>query len=264
LRSRLADYNLSEKEFIEIPVSDSLKLNAYIIKPADFDAGKKYPVLMFTYGGPGSQEVKNEWDVYDQFWYQMLAQKGFIVVCVDNRGTAGRGKAFKHSTYGQLGKYESEDQINSARYLGKLPYVDASRIGIWGWSYGGYLSSVCLLLDPEVFKMAMAVAPVINWRFYDTIYTERFLKTPQENPGGYDNFSPLTHASKLKRPYLLVHGTGDDNVHVQNSIEMQNALIRSNKQFQAFYYPNRNHGIYGGVTRLHLYQMMTDFVLKNL
>ncbi|MDX5346661.1 MAG: S9 family peptidase, partial [Hymenobacteraceae bacterium] len=166
--------------------------------------------------------------------------------------------------YANLGKLETEDQIETAKYLAKQKYVDASRIGIWGWSFGGYMTSLALTKGADLFKMGIAVAPVTNWRFYDSIYTERFLKTPQENPGGYDDNSPVQFADKLKGKYLLVHGTGDDNVHFQNAIAMQNALIKANKQFDSFYYPNRNHGIYGGNTRLHLYQMMTDFVEKNL
>jgi dipeptidyl-peptidase-4 len=219
---------------------------------------------MFVYGGPGSQQVKNEWDAYDYFWYQHLAAKGYMIVCVDNRGTGGRGADFRKITYGQLGKIEVQDQIEAAKYLGSQSYIDKNRIAIWGWSYGGYMSSNCILQGADVFKVAIAVAPVTNWRFYDTIYTERYLGLPQENAQGYDENSPISHVSKLKGKYLLIHGTGDDNVHFQNAVEMQNALIKAGKQFESFYYPNRNHGIYGGNTRLHLYQMMTDFLEKNL
>ena len=193
----------------------------------------------------------------------MLAQKGMIVVCVDGRGTGFKGSNFKKSTYLNLVKYETEDQIAAAKWLGEQGYVDKSRIGIWGWSYGGYMSSLCLFKGAEVFKMAMAVAPVTNWKFYDTIYTERYMKTPKENPG-YEENSPINHVDKLKGKFLLVHGTADDNVHFQNSVEMVSALQRANKQFDLMIYPDRNHGIYGGSTRLHLYNMMTNYVVENL
>ena len=219
---------------------------------------------MFVYGGPGSQQVTDRWDSYNFFWYQLLASKGYMVVCVDNRGTGGRGRAFKHVTYKQLGYYETIDQIEAAKYLAKKPYVDANRMGIWGWSYGGYMSSLCLMKGADVFKAAIAVAPVTTWRFYDTIYTERFLQRPQDNADGYDKNSPLNHVNKLKGNYLLVHGTGDDNVHFQNAVELQNALIRAGKQFQSFYYPNRTHSIFSQNARPHLYTMMTNFLLENL
>jgi dipeptidyl-peptidase 4 len=264
LKQRLAEYQISPKEFFSFKTSENVSLNGWMIKPQNFDAKKKYPVLMFVYGGPGNQRVIDAWDFFDYFWYQILADKGYIVVCVDNRGTGGRGESFKKMTYGHLGKYEVQDQMATAKYLAQQPYIDGNRIGIWGWSYGGYMSSLCLMIGNDVFKMAMAVAPVSTWRFYDTIYTERFLKRPQDNPEGYDEYSPLNHVDKLKGKYLLVHGTGDDNVHFQNAIELQNALIKAGKQFQSFYYPNRSHSIAGGNTRLHLYQMMTDFVLENL
>ncbi|GAB3640755.1 S9 family peptidase [Spirosoma arcticum] len=266
LKGRLTGYALAPKQFFQSKAADGTPLNGWMIKPADFDASgaKKYPVLMFVYGGPGSQTVKDDWDTRDYFWYQTLAQKGYIIVSVDGRGTGGRGNAFRTATYAQLGKLETDDQISAARQLKTLPYVDPARVGIWGWSYGGYMTALCMTLGADVFKAGISVAPVTNWRFYDSIYTERYLKRPQENAGGYDDNSPVTHAAKLRGPYLLVHGTGDDNVHFQNSIAFEDALITAGKQFQSFYYPNRNHGIYGGNTRLHLYQMMTDFVEKNL
>ncbi|WP_448517834.1 S9 family peptidase [Rhodoflexus sp.] len=265
LQKAAADFRLSQKEFFTFKTADGTVLNGYFIKPPDFDATKRYPVLMHVYGGPGSQQVLNTYaNGTNDLWHNMLAQNGYLVACVDNRGTGARGEAFKKITYANLGKYEVADQIEAAKYLGSLPYVDKERIGIWGWSYGGYMSSLCLLLGNDVFKAAIAVAPVTNWRFYDTIYTERFLQRPQDNPSGYDDYSPVTHANKLKGKLLLVHGTGDDNVHFQNAVALQNALIAANKQFDSFYYPDRNHGIYGGITRIHLYQMMTDFVLKNL
>lgn len=264
LAGQLTEYGISTREFFEIPLANGDHLNGYVIKPANFDASKKYPILMHVYGGPGSQQVLDSFPGADFFWYQMLLKKGYLIYCIDNRGTGARGVAFKKITYQNLGKIEVEDQIFAAKYLGGLPHVDASRIGIWGWSYGGFMSANCLMQGASVFKAAISVAPVTNWRFYDSIYTERYQRTPQENPHGYDDNSPVNHVDKLKGNLLLVHGTGDDNVHFQNSVALEEALIKANKQFQSFYYPNRNHGIYGGNTRLHLYQMMTDFLEKNL
>jgi len=255
--------NLSKKEFFTINVNDQ-QLNAWRIKPANFDETKKYPVFMFVYGGPGSQMVENSWRSSNYFWFQLLAQKGYMVVCVDNRGTGARGADFKKVTYKQLGKYEVEDQIAAAKYLATLPYVDGSRIGIFGWSYGGYMSSLCITKGATVFKTAIAVAPVTNWRFYDSIYTERYMQTPQENAAGYDDNSPINHVEKLKGNYLLVHGIADDNVHYQNTTEMTLSLVNANKQFTQMAYPNKNHGIFGGNTRLHLYTLMTNFILENL
>lgn len=264
LREVLGTYALSKKEFLQVPNASGLMLNAWMIKPSNFDPTKKYPVFMTVYGGPGHNTVEDHWEGSNYLWHQMLAQKGYIVVSVDNRGTGNRGEAFKKSTYKQLGKFETEDQIAAAQHLGTLPYVDAARIGIQGWSYGGYMSSLCITKGADVFKMAIAVAPVTNWRYYDSIYTERFMQTPQENPSGYDDNSPINHVSRLKGKYLLVHGTADDNVHFQNAVEMVTALTKANKQFEVFFYPDKNHGIYGGNTRLHLYTMMTEYILKNL
>ena len=218
---------------------------------------------MYVYGGPGSQTVKNSWGGSNYFWYQMMAQKGYLIVSVDNRGTGARGEKFKKVTYKQLGKYETEDQITAAKWLATQSYVDGKRIGIWGWSYGGYMSSLCLFKGADIFKTAMAVAPVTNWKFYDSIYTERYMQTPQEN-SGYDENSPITHVDKLEGNYLLIHGTGDDNVHFQNSIEMVTALQKANKQFDFMMYPNKNHAIYGGNTRYHLFKLLTDYVEENL
>jgi dipeptidyl-peptidase-4 len=263
LLDRLKDYSISPKEFFTI-TANGQTLNAWQIKPKNFDPGKKYPVLMFVYGGPGAQTVQDEWDSFNFFWYQHLASKGYMVVSVDNRGTGARGKAFRKATYKQLGKLETEDQIAAAKYLANQPYVDGSRIGIWGWSYGGYMSSLCITKGADVFKMAMAVAPVTNWRYYDNIYTERYMQTPQENAKGYDENSPINHVDKLKGKYLLVHGSADDNVHYQNSMEMVRALVAANKTFDLMIYPDKNHGIYGGNTRMHLYQLLTNYVEKNL
>lgn len=264
LESKLVDYNLPTKEFIQIPTVNGLQLNAWVMKPKDFDPAKKYPVFMYQYSGPGSQQVADKWLDSNDYWHAMLTQKGYIVVTVDGRGTGFKGAEFKKMTQNQLGRYEVDDQIIAAKYLGQQSYVDASRIGIWGWSYGGFMSSNALLQGNDVFKMAIAVAPVINWRYYDSIYTERYMTTPQENQAGYDDNSPITHASKLKGRYLLVHGTADDNVHVQNAMAMIEALVQENKDFDWLIYPDKNHGISGGNTRLQLYTKMTNFILNNL
>jgi dipeptidyl-peptidase-4 len=264
LKSKLSTFALSGKEFFSFNTVDGTPLNGYMIKPADFDPNKKYPVLMYVYGGPGSQNVTNAWGGTRDFWHHHLAAEGFIVACVDNRGTGARGRDFKHSTYANLGKLETEDQIAGAKYLGSLPFIDKSRIGIWGWSYGGYMSSLALMKGNDVFKAAIAVAPVTTWRYYDTIYTERYLQTPQQNAAGYDDNSPITHVDKLKGNLLLIHGTGDDNVHYQNAVDLVDALIKADKQFETMYYPNRNHGISGGNTSWHLYSLMTDFIRRKL
>lgn len=264
LKAKIENLAISSKEFFSFNTVDGTSLNAYMIKPADFDESKKYPVLMYVYGGPGSQNVTNSWGGTRDFWHHHLASEGYIVVCVDNRGTGARGRNFKHLTYANLGKIETEDQIAGAKYLGTLPYVDKSRIGIWGWSYGGYMSSLALMVGNDVFKAAIAVAPVTTWRYYDTIYTERYLQTPQLNAAGYDDNSPMTHVNKLKGELLLIHGTGDDNVHFQNAVDLVDALIKADKQFETMYYPNRNHGISGGNTSWHLYSMMTDFIKRKL
>ncbi|WP_344714785.1 S9 family peptidase [Winogradskyella damuponensis] len=263
LAKQLEGYAMSKKEFSTISVNGN-DLNMWTIKPKDFDANKTYPLFMYQYSGPGSQQVANRWNSANDYWYQMLAQQGYIVVCIDGRGTGFKGAAFKKVTQNELGKYEVEDQIEAAKQLGKLDYIDAERIGIWGWSYGGFMSSNALLKGNDVFKMAIAVAPVTSWRFYDTIYTERYMTTPQENPSGYDENSPINHVDKLKGDYLLIHGTGDDNVHVQNTMRMVEALIQADKQFEWMIYPDKNHGIYGGNTRLHLYKKMTDFIHRTL
>ena len=264
LNNSLADYALSQKEFFNFKTTEGIDLNGWMMKPHNFDETKQYPVFMYLYGGPGSQQVTDSWGGSNFLWYQMLTQQGYIVACVDNRGTGARGSEFKKCTYQQLGKLETEDQIDANRYLANLPYVDGSRIGIFGWSYGGYMSSLCLLKGADEFKMAIAVAPVTNWRYYDSIYTERYMRTPQENAAGYDDNSPINHVEKLKGKYLLVHGSADDNVHYQNTMEMTNALVNANKQFDLFIYPNKNHGIYGGYTRLHLFTKMTNFIKENL
>lgn len=259
-----SEYGFSELEFFTFETEEAIALNGYQILPPDFDPSKKYPVFMHVYGGPGSQTVTNRWNYFNFIWFQMLAQKGYIVVSVDNRGTGARGQEFKKMTYLELGKYETIDQIEAAKYLASRPYVDPERIGIFGWSYGGYMSTLCLTKGAEYFKAAIAVAPVTNWRYYDNIYTERFMRTPQQNASGYDDNSPINHVDKMEGKLLLVHGTGDDNVHVQNTMDLITALVKANKQFDLMLYPNKNHGIYGGNTRLHLYRLMTDFIYENL
>jgi dipeptidyl-peptidase-4 len=264
LAEKVKKYNLPTKEFFELTTEKGNKLNAWMIKPTDFDANKKYPVFMYQYSGPGSQQVDNKWNTANDYWFMMLAQQGYIIACVDGRGTGFKGAAFKKCTQNQLGKLEVEDQIDAARVIGNYTYVDKTRIGIFGWSYGGFMSSNCLFKGADVFKMAIAVAPVTNWRFYDSIYTERYLQTPQENASGYDDNSPINYVSKLKGNFLLIHGTADDNVHVQNSMQMIEALVQANKQFDWAIYPDKNHGIYGGKTRIQLYNKMTTFIKEKL
>lgn len=264
VEQKLAKYDVTPKEFFVLTTEKGHQLNAWMIKPKNFDPNKKYPVFMYQYSGPGSQQVDNAWNSTDDYWFMMLAQQGYIVACVDGRGTGFKGAAFKKCTQKELGKYEVEDQIDAAKVIGKYNYVDASRIGIFGWSYGGFMSSNCLFQGADVFKMAIAVAPVTSWRYYDSIYTERYMQTPQENASGYDNNSPINHVSKLKGNFLLIHGTADDNVHVQNTMKMVEALVQANKQFDWAIYPDKNHGIYGGKTRLQLYTKMTNFIKEKL
>nr|WP_199002829.1 S9 family peptidase [Flavobacterium sp. ASV13] len=264
LADKLKAYNLPAKEFLVLKTAKGNELNAWILKPKDFDPSKKYPVFMYQYSGPGSQQVNNDWNNSDDYWFLSLTQQGYIVACVDGRGTGFKGADFKKVTQKELGKYEVEDQIDAAKVIGAYPYVDASRIGIFGWSYGGFMASNCIFQGNDVFKMAIAVAPVTNWRFYDSVYTERYMQTPQENASGYDQNSPINHVSKLKGKFLLIHGSGDDNVHVQNSMQMMEALIQANKQFDSQIYPDKNHGIYGGATRIQLYNKMTNFIKENL
>lgn len=264
LRERQKAFGFQPLEFFNFRTKDNTTLNGWMLKPANFNPQQRYPVFMFLYGGPGSQQVTDNWGGLNHAWFQMLAQQGFLVACVDNRGTGGRGEQFKKVTYLQLGKYETADQIEAARYLGALPYADPNHIGIFGWSYGGYMSSLCLFKGADVFKAAIAVAPVTNWRWYDNIYTERYLRTEAENPSGYRDNSPINFVQQLRGDYLLVHGLGDDNVHFQHTAEMVNALVDANKQFDTYFYPNRNHGIAGGTTRLHLYTKMTNFLVEKL
>lgn len=265
LASKMTAYKMSPATFFQFRTKQgNVDLNGWMIKPTDFKENRKYPVLMFVYGGPGSQQVTDAWKGANYLWFQLLAEQGFVVACVDNRGTGGRGEEFKKMTYLQLGKYETIDQIEAAKFLGAQPYIDRNRIGIFGWSYGGYMSSLCILKGNDVFESAIAVAPVTNWKWYDSIYTERYMRTEEENPEGYRDNSPVNFADKLRGNYLLVHGMGDDNVHFQNTAEMANALIAANKQYDTYFYPNRNHSIAGGNTRLHLYSKMTQFLTETL
>jgi len=258
------NYNFSPMEFLSFTATDGIELNGAIIKPYDFDESLKYPVLIYNYSGPGSQTVKDSWGGIDYLWHQLLAQKGYIIFIIDNRGTGGRGKAFKNLVYKNLGKWEVHDIIEGTKYLSNLPYVDSERIGIWGWSYGGYISALAIMKGAEYFKAAIAVAPVTHWKFYDTIYTERYMQTPELNPEGYEKSSPLNYVEDLKGNLLLVHGTSDDNVHFQNTIELVKELINANKQFDIIFYPDKKHGISGGNTQIHLFNKMTEFILNNL
>lgn len=264
LKNRLASYKISPKEFSTIHINGE-DLNMYMIKPLNFDENKQYPLFMYQYSGPGSQTVSNSWLGANDYWHEMLVNElDIIVVCVDGRGTGFKGRDFKKMTQKELGKYEVEDQVAAAKKLSELPYIDANRTGIWGWSYGGFMSANCLFQAPDVFEMAIAVAPVTSWRFYDTIYTERYMQTPQENPSGYDENSPNSHVKGLRGDFLLVHGSSDDNVHVQNTMRLVEDLVQANKKFDWRIYPDKNHGIYGGNTRLHLYTLMTDFIKNHL
>ena len=263
LKNALSGYKVSPKEFSTINVNGN-DLNMYMIKPLDFDPNKEYPLFMYQYSGPGSQQVANKWASSNDYWHQMLAQEGFIIACIDGRGTGLKGRDFKKMTQKELGKFEVEDQIAAAQKLGNLSYIDKNRIGIWGWSYGGFMSSNCLFQGADTFAMAIAVAPVSSWRFYDTIYTERYMETPQENPSGYDQNSPIFHVDKMQGDFLLVHGSADDNVHVQNTTRLVEALVQADKDFDWAVYPDKNHGIYGGNTRLHLYKKMTRFIKETL
>lgn len=253
---------LSEQVFFKFKTTGTIELNAWMIKPPDFSPAKKYPVLVFVYGGPGVQTVKKAWGASSYFWYQYLAQRGYIVVSADNRGTPGRGLEFANCIYKDMGNYEVQDQIELAKYLQQQPYVDKDRIAVHGWSFGGYMTALLMTKGADYFKLGMSVAPVTNWRYYDSIYTERYLQTPQENPKGYDDNSPIYFADKLKGKFLLIHGMADDNVHFQNSAEFVNALLKKKKQFDTFYYPNKAHSLSG--VRLHVYTLMTDYLLKNL
>jgi dipeptidyl-peptidase-4 len=262
VRKRLSEFNLSKPEFFNFKNQQQIALNGWMIKPPNFDPSKKYPVIVYVYGGPHVQTVLDRWSGSSFMWHQMLAQNGFIVVSVDNRGTPARGREFADCIYKDMGNYEVQDQIDLAKYLQTLSFVDAARIGVHGWSFGGYMTALLMTKGADYFKTGIAVAPVTNWRYYDTIYTERYLSLPQENAKGYDDNSPVYFADKLKGKFLLIHGLTDDNVHFQNSAELVKALIKNKKQFDSFYYPNQAHGI--SRSRGHVYEMMTEYFKKNL
>ncbi|HBL77703.1 MAG: peptidase S9 [Bacteroidetes bacterium GWF2_42_66] len=261
LQETLKAYQLQTKDFFSFKTSENIELNGWMIKPAGFDATKKYPVLLTQYSGPESQKVTDEWSVD---WNNYLAQKGYLVVCVDPRGTAARGEDFRKAIYMQLGKCESDDHIETAKYLGSLPYVDKTKIGIWGWSYGGFISALTLAKGGDLFKAGISVAPVTNFRFYDSVYTERYMRTPQENPGGYDDNSIFAVASGIKGRLLLVHGSADDNVHVQNTMELAEAMVQAGVQFDMAIYTDQKHGIRSGNATMHLYNRFMQFLENNL
>jgi dipeptidyl-peptidase-4 len=261
LKKKLDEYQHPSCGFFNFKTSEGIELNGYMIKPSNFDQNKKYPVVMTQYSGPNSQEVSDSWQ-FD--WHNYLAEKGFIIACVDPRGTAARGEEFRKCTYMQLGKPESDDMVEAAKYLATLPYCDGKNIGIWGWSYGGFMASLCMEKGGDIFKAGVAVAPVTNWRFYNTVYTERYMRTPQENPDGYDDNSPIGHPGGIKGKFLLIHGTADENVHAQNSYEFSEALVQAGIQFDMHLYTNRNHSIYGGNTRLHLFTKIVNFFEEHL
>ncbi|MER3497913.1 MAG: S9 family peptidase [Chitinophagaceae bacterium] len=265
LNARLKEYEIGKAEFIKVPNSKGDTLNGWMLKPANFDPSKKYPVLFCNYGGPGSQQVANRFGAVSM-WHQLLAERGFIVVSVDNTGTGFRGEEFKKKTYLQLGKFEIEDQIDAAKYLSKFSFVDSNNIGHWGWSYGGFMSSLAITKGAGVFDAAVAVAPVTSWRYYDNIYTERYMRTPQENPKGYEDNSPINFTNLIKGKYLIIHGTADDNVHFQNSVQMIKALVKNNVDFESAYYPDKNHGISGQLdnTTFHLWSKMTNWIMENM
>lgn len=268
LKETLAQYQLPKKEFFTFRTSQGTELNGWMIKPADFNESKKYPVLLYQYSGPGSQEVVDKWGIGGDRggigWDAYMASKGYVIVCVDGRGTGGRGAEFAKCTYLNLGVKEAQDQVETAKHMAAQPYVDKSRIGIWGWSFGGYMTIMSMSEGTPIFKAGAAVAAVTDWRFYDTVYVERFMRTPQQNAEGYKAGSAFTRAANLNGRLLLVHGMADDNVHFQNCAEYSECLVQADKQFDMQVYTNRNHGIYGGNTRYHLFTRLTEFFLNNL
>jgi len=264
VRRNLASARVRSPEFFTMEAEDGTTLNGWMIKPPNFDASRRWPVLMYVYGGPGSQTVTDGWGGFRYLWHQLLAERGYIVASVDNRGTGARGRDFRKIVYQDLGAWESRDQVAAAQWLGSLPYVDRDRIGIWGWSYGGYMTALAMMKEGAPFRAGISVAPVTDWRLYDTIYTERFMRTPQANPEGYERSAPTAHAARLEGDLLLIHGTGDDNVHYQNAVQLTDALIEAGKQFDLMFYPNRTHSIAGGNTRVHLFTLMTEWLAEHL
>ncbi|TRZ64288.1 S9 family peptidase [bacterium] len=264
LRDLMEEKQFIKKEFFTFKSTDGYQINGWIMKPANLEPGKKYPLLFSVYGGPGSQTVIDAWGGGDYIWYQMFCQKGYVIAEIDGRGTGGRGEEFQKCNYMKLGTTEIESQIEAAKYLGTLDYIDKDRIGIWGWSYGGYATIMTMLKGADYYKMGVAVAPVTDWKYYDDIYTERFMRRPEDNPDGYKEGSAITHADKLKGKLLIIHGAADDNVHMQNSMDFITALIAANKQYEMQIYPNKNHGIFGGNTRYHLFKRITEYILADL
>lgn len=264
LINRIAALQHGPADFFQVDIGNNIKLNGWMMKPPGFSPGKKYPILFTVYGGPGSQTVLDSWGGQNYLWHLMLTQQGYLVASVDNRGTGMRGRDWKKIIYGQLGVIETQDQAAAAKAIGRWNFVDSTHMGIWGWSYGGFMTLNTLFQASDVYSMGMAVAPVTQWRFYDNIYTERYNGLPKDNAAGYDKGSPLSYVDKLKGKLLLVHGSGDDNVHYQNSQSLINALVKADKPFEMMEYPNRNHGIFGGNTRVHLFDLLTRFLHENL
>lgn len=264
LEEEYARRRFTKPEFLQVPAADGSALNAYLIKPSSFSPQNRYGLLMYVYGGPGSQLVQNDWLGPNYGWFQYLASQGILVACVDNRGTGGRGKSFRDITYGRLGEIETADQLAAVDWFAGQPWIDSTRIGYFGWSYGGYMSALCVLKGAGKIRASVSVAPVTNWKFYDNIYTERYMGTLETNPKGFDAQSPISMAANLEGALLLIHGSGDDNVHWQNAAELSSALVKANKDFEQFIYPDKNHGIYGGATRSHLYRKMSKFILEHL
>ena len=268
LQQKLAQYDLATKELFTLTTSEGVTLNGWMMKPKDFNPQKRYPVIMYQYGGPGSQQVLNQWGIgmngNGAILEQLLCQQGYICVCVDNRGTGGRGAEFEKCTYLRLGELEARDQVEAALWLGQQSYVDKERIAIWGWSYGGWNTLMSMSEGRPVFRCGIAIAPPTCWRFYDTIYTERYMRTPQENPKGYDEVNPIARASQLSGALLICHGLADDNVHYQNTAEYVEALVQADKDFRQLVYTNRNHSIFGGNTRNHLFRQCLNFFNSEL
>jgi dipeptidyl-peptidase-4 len=266
LASKYASYDMGKKEFFTFTTSEGVKLNGWLVKPLDFNSSKRYPVVMYQYGGPGNQQVRNDWGIgicgQGAIMEQYLCQQGFICVCVDNRGTGGRGVDFEKCTYLRLGELEAHDQVEAALWLGQQSYVDKERIAIWGWSYGGFNTLMSMSEGRDVFRCGIAIAPPTSWRYYDTVYSERFMRTPKENPNGYDD-NPIARVKKLHGALLLCHGLADDNVHYRNTAEYTDALIDADKDYQQLVYSNRNHSIYGGNTRNHLFRQCVKFLKKE-
>jgi dipeptidyl-peptidase-4 len=267
LKRKYETYDMGTKELFTLTTGEGITLNGWMVKPKNFNPANRYPVIMYQYGGPGSQQVRNAWNIgmngQGAILEQYLAQQGYILVCVDGRGTGGRGADFEKCTYLRLGELEARDQVETALWLAQQPYVDKGRIAIWGWSYGGWNTLMSMSEGRPVFRCGIAIAPPTSWRFYDTVYSERFMRTPKENASGYDDVCPLARASKLSGALLLVHGLADDNVHFENTAEYVKALVDADKDFRQLVYPGKNHSITGGNTRNHLFRQCINFFNDN-